>query len=397
MKMLRGKYFVLGNIIVLLIAIPVTIFFVKRQQELRSRATPSTTLQFNPSPISKSRVCTSFFSDIMINPGQNAVISVKIALTYSPALLEVVDIVPEPNLTLVGNKTITAGSATATYTTGTDPSRAIQTPGKIARVTFKPLGPGSAQVVFSADTRVISQGTSDLPTENVLSSSTPLNATITDTATCDGASTASSPTATPTTAVSSSNSPTPTPTTSPGATGNGTGAGTGAGTPTPTPGINTVPVCTELSATPSNSGAAPFSVLFTAKGNDPDGLIAKATFTFGDGQVQNITDALNSKDAVIQTNHTFQTEGTYDTTLIFTDNRSGISGACSQTIIVASGSGSTTTPTPTTASGATTSTPAPTSSAAAPTIAPTGSVATTIGIIGAIILTVIGGIFLLAL
>ena len=368
MKILKNRFFILGNVLLLLIAIPVTLFFVKKQQEVRSHATPSTRLYFNPNIITKSKSCANFTSDITIDPGQNVVTTVKLALTYNPATLEVLDIVPGPNLTIAGDKSITSGATTVTYTTGTDPSKAIQSASKVATVTFRPIAPGAAKVEFSSSTRVLSQGASDFPTENVLSSAEALNVTVTDTATCDGAVVSPSPTVsaapTPTTAPT-----TPTPTAS----------------ASPTLGVNQIPICNSLTASPASSGSAPFSVLLTAQGNDPDGIITKASFTFGDGQVQNITDALNTKSATVQTNHTFQTQGTYGTTVIFTDDRGGLSAACNQTISVASGSGVPATPT---------ATLIPTS---APTIPPTGSVATALGIFGAVALTIVGGLLLLAL
>lgn len=365
MKILKNRFFILGNVLLILVAIPVTLFFVKKQQELRSHATPSTRLYFNPNTITKSKSCANFTSDITIDPGQNVVTTVKLALTYNAATLEVLDIVPGPNLTIVGDKSITSGATTVTYTTGTDPTKAIQSAGKVAMVTFRPIAPGAAKVEFSSSTRVLSQGASDFPTENVLSSAEALNVTVTDTATCDGAVVTPSVSPSPTTAPVT----TPTPTAS----------------VSPTLGVNQIPVCNSLTASPASSGSAPFSVLLTAQGSDPDGIITKASFTFGDGQVQNITDALNTKSATVQTNHTFQTQGTYGTTVLFTDDRGGLSAACNQTINVASGSGVPATPT---------ATLIPTS---APTIPPTGSLATALGIFGAVALTIIGGLLLLAL
>ncbi len=370
MKILKNRFFILGNVLLILIAIPVTLFFVKKQQEVRSHATPSTRLYFNPNTITKSKVCANFPSDIMIDPGQNVVTTVKLALTYNPATLEVLDIVPGPNLTLVGDKSITSGATTVTYTTGTDPTKAIQTVSKLATITFRPIAPGASKVEFSSNTRVLSQGSSDFPTENVLSSAEALNVTVTDTATCDGVQVTPS--------VSPSASPTPT-------TASVTATPTPTSSVSPTLGVNQIPICSSLTASPASSGSAPFSVLFTAQGNDPDGLVAKASFTFGDGQVQNITDALNTKSVTVQTNHTFQAQGSYSTTVLFTDDRGGISTACSQTINVASGSGVPATPT---------ATLIPTR---APTIPPTGSFATALGIFGAVALTIVGGLLLLAL
>lgn len=386
MKILTNKYFILGNLLLLLIAIPVTLFFIKRQQELRSRAAPSSKLYFNPESPNTSAQCSSFTLDVMLDPGSNIVSIVDFYIKYDPTKLDVIAIKESTSFpTVVRPSSISSGEANMSVSVGADVTRAVQTIGKVATITFRPKAQGLAQVQFDANkSRVFSLAPSDEPTENVLFSVNPANVNIGSGACTTGPSGTPAPTTiTPTGVIQPTGtalSPTPT-----------------------TTAVNQTPVCTEFTVSPASSGVAPFSVLFTAKGNDPDtnGMIAKTTFNFGDGQVQDVTNGMNLKNVVVQTNHTYQNVGTYGATVTFTDNEGTVSQPCTKTMTVSQATGSgTTTPT---------SSPSPTSGAgelsptsiakptAVPTIPPTGNIATTLGIIGVVILTVVGGFLLLAL
>lgn len=346
----------------LLIAIPVTIFFIKKQTEVRTKAQASTTLSFSPPTPLPTTSCTSFTLDVMANPGTNLVWSVNLFIIYDPTKVELTSITPSS----VFNQTIRAasinnGTADISISTGTDASKAISTTTKVATLTFKPLGQGATQIRFNdSSTQIFSFAGSDQQLENVLSSTTPSDLNI-GTGACQSATTP-----TPTSGAGTITIPITTPT---GATA----------TITPTLAANTSPVCTDLSISPASSGSAPLALSLTGKGNDPDGLIAKATFNFGDGQVQDVVSGMNLQSVTAQTNHTYRTAGTFNAAVTFTDNRSGISQSCTKTITVGAASVPTTISTP------------------IPTIAPAGNISTTLGIIGAVALSVIGGLLLLAL
>ncbi len=375
MNILTNRYFILGNLLLLLISIPVTLFFIKRQQELRSRAAPSSKLYFTPETINTSTQCSSFTIDVMINPGQNIVSIVDFYLTYDPTRLDVIEVKESTSFpTIIRPISITAGETNMSVSIGSDVTRAVQTVSKVATITFRTKAIGTTQIQFDAQkSRAFSLAPSDEPTENVLSTTSPSSIVInSDACTTDGGGPTPSVTATP--------SGLPTPTT------------------TPTTATNKSPVCTALSVSPSATGSAPFSVLFTAKGNDPDTgtLITKTTFNFGDGQIQDITEGMNLKNVTVQTNHTFQTAGTFGSTVTFTDTQRAVSQSCTQTLTV-SGASDSATPTPiSTDSGQLipTSAQIPTS---VPTIPPTGGIANTIGIVGIITLTIIAGFLLIAL
>lgn len=373
MKILTNKYFILGNLLLLLISIPITLFFISKQQELRSKAAPSSRLSFSPENPTTSTQCQSFNLDIMVDPGSNVVSIVDFYLKYDPAQLDVLQIKESSQFpTVVRPASITSGSANMSVSIGGDVTQAVQSLAKVATITFRPKTSGTAQITFDQDkSRVFSISPSDQPTENVLFQVSPANITI-------GQNTCPTGNLSPT----------------PGATGS-VQPTTAQITPTSRASSNIAPVCTSISVSPSSSGSAPLSVSFTARGNDPDttGTIEKASYDFGDGQTQDITTGLGQKSVTAQTSHTYQSGGNFTATAVFTDNIGALSNACSQ-VITASGSA---TITPTSSQSSQLATAAPTQISSEPTIAPTGDLAKTMGIIGAIMLTIVGGAVLLAL
>ncbi|HVZ67460.1 MAG TPA: PKD domain-containing protein [Patescibacteria group bacterium] len=392
MKLLSNKYFIIGNLLLLLISIPLTLFFIKRQQDVRSKAAPTSKLYFSPESPNTSTQCPSFTMDLMVDPGSNIVSIVDFYIKYDPSELDITDIKEGTAFpTVVRPASITSGAANMSVSVGSDVTKAVQTVSKVATITFKPKVAGPAQVtVDQSQSRVFSLAPADQPTENVLFQTSPSNVNITSDA-CAGGSGTPVPSGTV--------NPTPT-----GTSGGGTivpspSAGVSPTTAvSPTASANQAPVCSSFTVSPSSSGSAPLSVLLTANGQDPDtgGLIASTNFNFGDGTSQNVTEGMNLQSVSVQANHTYQNGGTYGASVTFTDNNGLVSQICSQTIDVTGASGSATTaPTaaPTTAdNGGAAATTAP-----EPTVPATGSVAQTVGIIGAVILTVIGGFLLLAL
>ena len=404
MKILTNKFFILGNLLLLLIAIPVTLYFVKQQQEVRSKAAPSSKLYFEPASPQTSTQCTDFTVDLMVDPGTNIVSIVDFYITYDETKLNVTEIVPSSNFaTTVRAVSLASGEANMSVSVGADVTKAVSTITKVATVKFTPVAQGSAQIqIDSAKSRVFSLGPADQPTENVLSSVSPSNVTIGT----DACAAAGTPTVTPGGPTVTPGGPTPT---TGALTPTPTGGAGGGGTPTPTPtgtagGVG-APICTSLTASPSATGSAPFSVLFTGNGNDPDltGLITKASFTFGDGQTQDVTTGLNQRTVTTQVNHTYQTAGTYPARLILTDNTGAVSSACTQNITATSAGSESATITPTAAPTIAPTIP-PTATptlvvkpTAVPTLAPTGNISQTLGVVTLLLLTIVGGFIFLTL
>lgn len=381
MHRLNGrKIFLFGFIAVLLIGIPATIFLVQQQQETRSQAAASTTLSFTPdstptTPIQKN-VGETIPLDVYVDPGSNLVTFVKLEITYDPEKIE-----PESENAFVPNTTVfssvldgpnydTPGKVLVSLSVGPDPTKAVQTRSNAGTITFRALSntpPGQPTVVsYGVTSQALSSGFEDQAAENVLSSSEPANIAI--------GGEAPSPTEpvpttepTPTTPVT----PTIVPTTGPSAT----------------PSANQSPLCTSFITNTSPTGAAPLALSFTTTGSDPDGVISKVTFNFGDGQVVDVTDpatGVGTASVSASTSYTYNNPGTFTASAVMTDNQSGISSAssCVQTVTV-SGGGTTVAPTQ-----------APT---AVPTLPPTGATETAMAIGGVIMAVIIGGALLFVL
>ncbi|MDP3941525.1 MAG: PKD domain-containing protein [bacterium] len=363
--MSRKKLLLIGFIIIILIAIPITIFLIKQQQETRSRAEKATNLSLEPvsteqTPLQKNPGDPINF-DVVVDPGTNLVSFVKLEILYDPAKLATGGATPQESafvedtsvMTLLEGPVYTDGKIVATLSVGVDPTKVIQTKTKIATLTFTALdgtGTTPTQVSFGTTTQVLSAGPNDEANENVLAGTQSAfvavagepTATATPTPTLAAVLTPSvsitvTPTLSITTTPAASSSPTPT-------------GGTGT--------VNTSPVCSALNLDRAATGNAPFSITFTATGSDADGTVSKVTFSYGDGQVDNITQGggIGTNTVNASAAHTYQNEGSYTASAVLTDNSGGVSsGTCTQTITVnaagssSSGGSSSSEPTPTTA------------------------------------------------
>lgn len=400
MKLLQNKYFLLGNLLLILLAIPLTLFLVDRQQDLQGSAAPLTTLSISPSNVTGTTCSETISMDVMVDPDQNLVSIVDMYVVYDSTKLDLTEIEPNTTafpLTLRG-PVYSSGSANVSLSIGSDVTKAIQTQTKVATLNFTPVASTSAPTIVSIDgtqSRVFSLSSSDGPSENVLLNAVGSSVTITQQADCTVSPTPTGPTptgptptgptptapssVTPTTPPGGSATPTvPTPTT-PGGGGNVTPTKPPA---TPTTAVNQIPVCTSLALDRAASGSAPFSIAFTANGTDPNGTISKVSFNFGEGPVQDLTQGggIGTKTVAAQSTHTYNSAGTFQASVILTDNNGAISTAsasCAQTITV---------------NAAPTQSVSPIGTQPTPTIESPGSILTTVGIIGGVVLTIIGGI-----
>jgi hypothetical protein len=400
MKFSGKKLFLIGFIVILLVGIPVTVYLLQQEQETRTRAQKSTVLKFTPdssqtSPIQKN-VGETIPLDIMVDPGTNLVSFVKLSIQYDSDKLEAEGtdaFVPNTVVfpTVLEGPVYSTGKIEVTLSVGPDPTKAIQSLAKAGTVTFKALADTPAGqptlVTYGVTTQVLSIGSTDQASENVLSSSTPAAIAIGgDAEPSVTLEPIPSGSPTPTTEITpeptSTINDTPTPTDTPSATPTFTPTPTGSASGTTTP--NEVPVCTSLAVDRATTGVAPFAITFTASGTDADGTISKVNFNFGDGDVSGditTTGGIGSNSVNVQTSHEYQNAGTYTASAILTDNNNGVStiDSCQQTIIVQGGTGGGDT-------GGTDPTFTPT-----PTIAPTGVFDSALGIGAIALFLMIGG------
>jgi len=353
------KIFLLGFIVILLVAVPLTVFLTQQRQQTTSSAAPATTISFVPSTQAKN-VGDVFAFDIFMDPGTNQVSFVKMTINYDATKLatDTAGLVPNsanfaPPLE---GPTYSSGAISVTLSVGADPTRVIQTRTKIATLNLKATAPGNAQVSLPrASLQVLSIASADQASENVLASD-PAPATIT--------------------------------------------IGGTAATPTPTVSTNKAPVCSSLVLDRSSSGVAPYSLTFTATGSDADGTINKVTFAFGDGQQTDVTQGagIGTNSVNAQIAHKYANAGTFSATATLTDNQNLTSAVCTTAITVTTSAG---TGGSSGSSGGAGTTVAPTAVATvAPTapLAPTGPGDKILGVgVAGIVFTILGGLLFLAL
>jgi hypothetical protein len=400
----KKKYFLIGFIIVLLIGIPLTIYLIQKQQEVRSRAEKSTNITFTPDSSATAplqhNVGDLIPLDILVNPGTNLVSYVKIEIQYDPDKLATsgastfkANTVAFPGV--FEGPIYTPGKIALTLSVGPDPTKAIQQLTKAGTLTLKAIANTPAGnptlVTYGSNTQVLSIGSNDQASENVLSSATPATIAI------GGSAIVPTSEETPQPIPTDYLSPTPTgvpgDTATPAPTEMPTETPIPAATATPAPtsaNSSTVPpTCSSLTADRAANGNAPFAITLTANGSANNGTINKVTFNFGDGQVSDVTQSggIGTNSVNVQIAHTYNNTGTYQAQAVITDNNNQMSNSsnCSLTVTVtASGSGGTGSGTSVNPTATPTVTPMV-------TMAPTGSadIAIGIGIISTILM--IGG------
>lgn len=341
------KLFLFGLLAVLLAVIPVTVFFLGSQTKIESKAERATIMCF---ALQSSSTCLNTSSPVQKNIGENLpfdiyldptggtgveknkIVVATISINYDNTKLETdpskgtgLGLVMTPISAAASqgftqplvDAAYTSGNASITLSVGTDALKAITQKTKIATITFKALAATDGTNIAFDETKSNATSTID-PDINVLSPSQPALIKIAQAA-------GVSPTLTPTPTAPAGSTPTPTPT-------------VGAGTPVP----NQIPVCTGLNVDRTTSGPSPFSITFTANGNDPNGTISKVTFDFGDGPVQDVTSGggIGSKTISVAKEHTYNNAGTFTAKATLTDNNNGLSASvssCTQTITVTQG------------------------------------------------------------
>jgi len=340
----RKKLLLLGFLFVMLLAIPATVFLVKQQQDLITRAVANTTLSLTPAEKTAS-VGDEVTFDIFVSPGNNQVSFIKLVLKFDPEILSTTEdgftVDPLSNLSIIQGPVVGTDELSVVLTVQADPTKVIQTNTKIGTVAFDVIAPSDLPTQISFDQtqiQISSIAAPDSFTENVFLNGTPANITI-----LGDADLSPTPSATP------SATPSPTITDDPEATESPT--------PTPTDSLssdNEVPVCDLLTTDFGTSGVTPYTLIFTAEGSDFDGTIQKVTFDFGDTTIEDLTEGggIGTSTVSVENTHTYESSGTFNASVIFTDDLDGVSDSdsCSLDIDVSGGDTEATisaTPTPT--------------------------------------------------
>lgn len=206
--------------LLILAAIPLTLFLVKQRQDIRQRAVPATQVYLEPATVSVAPGDT-FTVDVMIKTGENLVSAAELHLSFNSTYLEAQSIA---NGAFLENVLVEGAveNGTASITLGSSPSEPKQTVGDIGEVlatlTFKALAetsalnPPTTKIEFLNTTQVAGVGEGAV---NVLIGSQPAEVTISSAGASPspsaGASASPSPSGSVTPSPSSSTSPTPNP------------------------------------------------------------------------------------------------------------------------------------------------------------------------------------------
>lgn len=318
-----------------LLVIPITVFLVQQQQNLQSNANPNTTLSFVP-PDKTAAVGEKVDLDIWITPGNNQVNFVKLVLKYDATKVSTTEedftLNPASNLSIIEGPVIgTEGNEfSVILSVENDPTKVIQSDTKIGTITFEALEAADPPTQISFDDqqiqiRSINGANQDKFNENVFLNGTPATLTIQE----DVGDVSPTLTQGATPIVTPSISPAPTSTDS-----------------ATVPAQNQSPVCSSLVTDRNTDGTAPLSITFTVNGSDTDGTINKATFSFGDGTVEDVTTGggIGTDTVNVQKAFTYNNSGSFTASALLTDDNGGVSSdstSCATTITVSDGSGGT--------------------------------------------------------
>lgn len=321
------KILLFSFVIVLLIAIPLTIYFVSEQQKAKTSSVPSTTLSFTPGSQSIDLGSDANF-DINIDPGSNSVSFVKVIISYDATKLATSEagfINSGSFPSLIQGPTYGPGTISITLSIGAN-APPVTKPAKLGTLTFRSIAPtdtAATQVTFGNQTQVLAVGTTDQFNENVLATTTPATINI------NGAVALPTPTQIPI--------PTPTIASSESATSSGVSLATPAS-------AAEAPTCSSFTADRALTGIAPYNVNFTLIGTS-SATAVKATFNFGDGQVTDLTqaDGIGQTSVNALTSHIYNSSGSFSAFGTITDANGAISQVGTCTVILAINPSSTTT------------------------------------------------------
>jgi len=315
--------------LIILIAIPLTVFLIKQRQEIRQRAAQASSLYIEPAQKTVNPG-EEFTVEVKIDTDTNYVVGVELYVTFSSSYLEALSIVNAgtdlPELQQTGQ----VGSGVASISVGSPNNNAFNGSGTVAVVRFKALQSTATPTVIDIGSQSIITSLDD-PTRNVLLSRQKGEVTIT------GGSTASpGPSATPAGSPAASASPGP--------------SATPGSSPSPSPSNSAV----TTTITSPASGATVSNRRPTITGTSFASALIVVTLS---GVTQDSPVNANSNGNWSYTPSSDLADGTYTVTVTATDPNSGIPETIESSFTVsAGGTGGTTTASPSPSPSASTTT-----------------------------------------
>lgn len=171
------KILLIVSILMVVVAIPVTIYLVSQRQEIRNKAAPATTLSLVPASITKT-VGSEFSMEVQIDTGDNQVIASELHITYDPVYLEATTITNGalfPNVLVSGRIEQGAASITVGAPSNAQP---VTGQGTAAVIRFKALAPSALPISIRFAESTLVSGLGEGST-NVLTTTRPATLTIT--------------------------------------------------------------------------------------------------------------------------------------------------------------------------------------------------------------------------
>lgn len=152
--------------VLLLIAIPITVYLVGKQQETRSKAAPATTLTFIPTVVTK-QVGEQFSISVQMNTGANNVAAAELHILFDATVLEALSITSSnfaPKIAASG--VVSPGSASITVA-AENTTTPINGTGTIAVIQFRGKAPTAIPSLIKFDSTTFVSGLGEV-TANVL-------------------------------------------------------------------------------------------------------------------------------------------------------------------------------------------------------------------------------------
>lgn len=165
--------------IIIVVALPLTVFLVRQNQEVRSKAAPATTLSFSPTT-KTVKVGDAFTLDVVIDTGGNQVYIAELYISYDPSKLEATNITYGPlfpNVPISG-KVDQSGRASITLASENPQTPAVGT-GVMAKIGFTAVAVTSAPVIVKIDQPDTFLGAKQEGASNVLVGAEPARITVT--------------------------------------------------------------------------------------------------------------------------------------------------------------------------------------------------------------------------
>lgn len=151
---MNRKILVSGLVLVLLlVGLGAGLLLVQRQQDIREKAAPASTLSILP-PTKTVEEGEAFSLSVSINTAENVVTAAELYITYDKDKLTLESVTPGTFLPVeLVRPAINNAAGTASMTFGAQPANPPQGSGVLATLNFKALSSGSARVGFGSQTQ----------------------------------------------------------------------------------------------------------------------------------------------------------------------------------------------------------------------------------------------------